>query len=434
MGELSCRRTFNEVADVELQTLQELIAPSVVGFYAQNWEYIGDRATLCQEISQITRIDAGLLCDGLSDSAPLSRFSVAQRMSWAAGRKTTRPEDIAYCVMGIFGVNMVPLYGEGAIEAFYRLQVEIITTSVDDSIFAWGRERDVGNGHFFADSPDDFWHSSKVVKLAGRYKPTKMTNKGLKMKLRVLEVSQLNKSDIVGSLTNFKASVDDPKDWELIAALNCHIDTDFRGQLCLRLHSPQSYDQDLFYRVGCSPIVIRDDALTTGKVRTVYMGNHSTRLPELYHPHLGDGKYFYFEIDMDALTQSFNPPQRGKIAIHGIPGTAWSPETKVLRLPAVDGAARGAVTVSIQDLHTCISHFCFAVFFDVQSGGHIFAQVFDTKLSDEDVRGVPVPSWRRRFDLRPLPFGTLDVKIEPKITMGYTVYVVRFKADQRSKL
>jgi hypothetical protein len=138
---------------------------------------------------------------------------------------------------------------------------------------------------------------------------------------------------------------------------------------------------------------------------------------------------------MDALTQSLNPPQRAKIEIDGIPGSAWSPGTKVLRLPVVDGAARGAVTVSIQEnSHTCISHSCFTVFFDVQSGGHIFAPVFDTRLSDQDVRGVPIPSWRRRYDTRPLPFGTLHVNIEPKITMGYTVYVVRFKADQRSKL
>jgi hypothetical protein len=156
---------------------------------------------------------------------------------------------------------------------------------------------------------------------------------------------------------------------------------------------------------------------------------------KLYHPHLGDGSYFYFEIDTDALTKSFNQPQRVKIAMDGIPGTAWSPETKVLRLPVVDGAARGAVTVSIQEnIHTCISHFCFTVFFDVKSGGHIFAQVFDSILSDQDVRGASVPSWRRRFDRRPLPFGTLHVNIEAKITMGYTVYVVRFKADQGSKL
>jgi hypothetical protein len=211
-------------------------------------------------------------------------------MSWAAGRETTRPEDIAYCVMGIFGINMPLLYGEGAIRAFYRLQVEIVSTSLDDTIFAWGREQDVGNGHFFADSPDDFRHSSKVVRLTGRYRPTKMTNKGLKMKLQVLEVSQLKKSDIVGSLTNFKATQDHPEPWELIAVLNCHIGTDFRGQLCLRIRTPQSYGQDIFYRVGRSPIVIRNDALTTKKVQVVYMGNHSARLPELHHSNLGDGK------------------------------------------------------------------------------------------------------------------------------------------------
>ena len=50
------------------------------------------------------------------------RCSVAQRMSWASKRETTRTEDLAYCLLGIFGVNMPLLYGEGS-NAFLRLQV-----------------------------------------------------------------------------------------------------------------------------------------------------------------------------------------------------------------------------------------------------------------------------------------------------------------------
>lgn len=58
-------------------------------------------------------------------------------MSWSSQRQTTRSEDIAYCLLGIFDVHMALLYGEGGKRAFFRLQLEIIKSSNDDSIFAW---------------------------------------------------------------------------------------------------------------------------------------------------------------------------------------------------------------------------------------------------------------------------------------------------------
>lgn len=42
-------------------------------------------------------------------------------MRWAASRETKRLEDMAYCLLGIFNVNMPLLYGEGR-RAFIRLQ------------------------------------------------------------------------------------------------------------------------------------------------------------------------------------------------------------------------------------------------------------------------------------------------------------------------
>ena len=63
-------------------------------------------------------------------------MSVAQRMSWMAIRRTTRVEDEAYCLFGLFGINMPTLYGEGE-NAFYRLQEEIMRTSTDNSLIAW---------------------------------------------------------------------------------------------------------------------------------------------------------------------------------------------------------------------------------------------------------------------------------------------------------
>lgn len=63
-------------------------------------------------------------------------MSVARRMSWASERRTTRSEDMAYCLMGLFSVNMPLLYGEGE-KAFIRLQEEIMKDSDDHSLFAW---------------------------------------------------------------------------------------------------------------------------------------------------------------------------------------------------------------------------------------------------------------------------------------------------------
>ncbi|THV00330.1 hypothetical protein K435DRAFT_934148 [Dendrothele bispora CBS 962.96] len=115
-------------------TLQELLAPSEVVFYDKDWRKIGTRTRLANLISVITRIPTSVLM-GDQD---LKSCSIAQRMSWAAERRTTRAEDIAYCLMGIFGVGMPTLYGEGAIRAFIRLQEEIIKYNTDDgTIFAW---------------------------------------------------------------------------------------------------------------------------------------------------------------------------------------------------------------------------------------------------------------------------------------------------------
>ncbi|KAI6004964.1 heterokaryon incompatibility protein-domain-containing protein, partial [Pisolithus marmoratus] len=113
-------------------TLQELIAPKRVEFFNRDWVPIGSKQRLAGMLERITRIPCEVLMNGLA----AKRLCVAQIMSWAADRKTTRVEDRAYSLMGLFGVNMPMLYGEGE-KAFQRLQLEIIRTSSDHSIFAW---------------------------------------------------------------------------------------------------------------------------------------------------------------------------------------------------------------------------------------------------------------------------------------------------------
>jgi hypothetical protein len=97
-------------------TLQELIAPLNVKFYGFKWLYLGSKARHIALLSQITDIDA-LILAGNNPAI----CSISQRMSWASKRETTQAEDIAYCMMVLFDVNMPLLYGEGS-KAFIRLQ------------------------------------------------------------------------------------------------------------------------------------------------------------------------------------------------------------------------------------------------------------------------------------------------------------------------
>ncbi|KAN0105003.1 Heterokaryon incompatibility protein (HET) domain containing protein [Hyaloscypha variabilis] len=113
-------------------TLQELVAPRIVEFYARDWTEIGTKFSLCSLLSKRTGMDeALLLCQ-----KPPSMYPISQCMSWASQRETTRVEDGAYCLFGLFGVNMPLLYGEGS-RAFGRLQEEILRRYEDYSIFLW---------------------------------------------------------------------------------------------------------------------------------------------------------------------------------------------------------------------------------------------------------------------------------------------------------
>ena len=112
-------------------TLQELLAPHNVEFYTCEWEEIGSKTSLSGRLAIKTKIPKEILY-----GADISDYNVAQRMSWASTRRTTRVEDMAYCLMGLFKVNMPLLYGEGQ-KAFYRLQEQIMKQQEDYTIFAW---------------------------------------------------------------------------------------------------------------------------------------------------------------------------------------------------------------------------------------------------------------------------------------------------------
>ncbi|KAL1893739.1 hypothetical protein Sste5346_006240 [Sporothrix stenoceras] len=102
-------------------TLQELIAPTSVEFFAKDGVRLGDKNMLKSQIQEITGIPVSLL-QGTSD---VSSFDTEERFRWAAKRQTTRGEDLAYCLLGIFGISMSIHYGEGEEEATRRLKAKV---------------------------------------------------------------------------------------------------------------------------------------------------------------------------------------------------------------------------------------------------------------------------------------------------------------------
>jgi len=101
-------------------TLQELLAPATVEFFSKEGKKMGSKTLLEQEIHEITTIPIAAI-----RGEPLAQFSVEERLAWAARRKTTLKEDKVYCLLGIFGVFLSLIYGEGEAYATLRLREEI---------------------------------------------------------------------------------------------------------------------------------------------------------------------------------------------------------------------------------------------------------------------------------------------------------------------
>jgi hypothetical protein len=180
-------------------TLQELIAPRSIQFFGQDWTLIGTKGLrmaspqaaadsnpsndpFLLKLAKTTRIGKEVLQDPLE----IRQTSVAQRMSWAALRRTSREEDTAYALMGLFSVNMPILYGEGQQKAFKRLQLEIIKSSPDQSVFAWRANQERQTSGLLAESPLDFADSHAVHPRnpwGSTVRPYSMTNMGLSINL-----------------------------------------------------------------------------------------------------------------------------------------------------------------------------------------------------------------------------------------------------------
>ncbi|KAH7120589.1 heterokaryon incompatibility protein-domain-containing protein, partial [Dactylonectria macrodidyma] len=164
-------------------TLQELIAPEKLIFFNTNWVEVGSKTELefCGMIEDITTVDYGTL---LGFSPRL--ISISRRMSWASRRQTSRIEDLAYSLLGLFGINMPLLYGEGD-KAFLRLQEEILRTSDDHTIFAWSTDNatsrgGVGHWGLLAPSAACFRNADYVPVRGLGYADHALTSRGIYLK------------------------------------------------------------------------------------------------------------------------------------------------------------------------------------------------------------------------------------------------------------
>lgn len=198
-----CYAYLSDVPKVEFQhsrwftrgwTLQETIAPDCLEFYSSDWQIIGTRQSRQRLIWEVTGIPTKVLCGQSPDS-----YSVAHKMSWAAKRTTTKPEDLAYCLMGIFHVNMPMLYGEGGSNAFYRLQRGIMEITEDHTLFTWKQCKEVSadqgllasSPRAFLPSPKDDYNPSDLVHMShtgfrSESEPPLLTGRGLRIQLDLL--------------------------------------------------------------------------------------------------------------------------------------------------------------------------------------------------------------------------------------------------------
>lgn len=216
-------------------TLQELLAPMHVRFYNTRFHFLGTKEDLVESLAAITGIDR----EYLLHQRDVEEASIATRMSWAAYRSTTRVEDTAYCLMGIFSIHMALLYGEGR-HAFFRLQLEIIAKSDDESIFAWLPNPDARPNEVYgmlAASPADFSVSSRMRRTdtaVARSLPYQFTNKGLELS-RAPRGSSYNPS--IGT--------------EVLVPLACVNDAGAGGQVVAVVLREVG---DAWYRVKCDKI------------------------------------------------------------------------------------------------------------------------------------------------------------------------------------
>ncbi|KAG1743007.1 hypothetical protein EDB19DRAFT_580080 [Suillus lakei] len=177
-------------------TLQELLAPRIIRFFRKDWVPLtnnrndkADHATNRPILDVITKV-TGISPQDLQAFIP-GPFQVDARMVWAASRRTTRSEDVAYSLMGIFDVSIPIAYGEGAQRAFFRLVEAIMQASNDTGVLNWaGKPAQIhGLSTAFPSAPACYvGRPDNVRSLADEKREFSLTNRGLRIQLLVIPV------------------------------------------------------------------------------------------------------------------------------------------------------------------------------------------------------------------------------------------------------
>ncbi|KAM5360079.1 hypothetical protein ACJZ2D_013990 [Fusarium nematophilum] len=245
-------------------TLQELIAPHRLLFFDGGWNFLASSNHISPRLASITGVAerffkqcylnfvtnefGPLLCDcdrfDLGIQSELRKESVATRMHWAAKRRTTREEDTAYCLMGLFDINMPLLYGEGGVNAFYRLQKEIINSVDDQSILLWHApiqyEQEI-DPPLLAKHPSWFSHGGLVQKnhSLGHMRSINMSPSGLELEVLLVPYEPVFRKGLYLPLKSEKR--------HHLAVLACNIDGDVLKRPAFFL-SPEDDAQDSLVR------------------------------------------------------------------------------------------------------------------------------------------------------------------------------------------
>lgn len=139
-------------------TLQELLAPTSVEFFSHSREYLGTR----QDLASVIAARTGIAEDVLMGTAPVARHTRKARLSWIANRRTTYPEDKAYCLIGLLEVSMTLTPGETEEQSMRRLRRAMIEACQDDiEVDANTQGRRVANPHLHA--PDRLDNSADIT-------------------------------------------------------------------------------------------------------------------------------------------------------------------------------------------------------------------------------------------------------------------------------
>ena len=273
---------------------------------------MGEKFEFLEELSAATGIPIYVL----EDRQSVDEVSVAERMSWAAYRETTRLEDTAYSLLGLFDIHMPLLYGEGD-KAFIRLQEEILKTTDDYSLFAWSAvtsDKSTYRG-LLARSPLEFRHCRSIERenIMSTF-PIGSTPIGLRIQLEFLPYP----SDTGRHLAMIRSS--NAMNQRLAISLKC-------------------VDDGMQYaRVDAGSLIPIDD-WPTGKLKTIYVRQKLSIPPDFTTP---DFQSFHIRRRIASHTL---PPVR-IISTH--PREQWDETTHELRIPDNTTDFFGALLLRVQ--------------------------------------------------------------------------------------